>query len=43
MKGELELGLPRRDERRKRQAWVRSRAWSRGTRGVVLSVMGAVQ
>jgi len=33
----------RREESLKRQAWVRSRSWSRGTSGVWLSVIGAVQ
>jgi hypothetical protein len=32
-----------RAESLKRQAWVRARSWSRVTRGVLLSVMGAVQ
>ena len=32
-----------RDEARKRQAWRRYRSWSRITRGVRLSVLGAVQ
>jgi DDE superfamily endonuclease len=32
-----------REEVRKRQAWVRYRSWSRVTRGVLLSVIGAVQ
>ena len=33
----------KRDEAYKRQAWVRSRSWSRITSGVLLSVIGAVQ
>ena len=33
----------KRDERLKRQAWVRYRSWSRITSGVLLSVIGAVQ
>src|SRR5262245_21251318 len=33
----------KRDEALKRQAWVRSRSWSRITSGVLLSVRGAVQ
>src|SRR2546428_372828 len=33
----------RREESLKRPAWVRSRSWSRITRGVVLNVIGAVQ
>jgi transposase len=33
----------KRDESLKRQAWVRYRAWSRVTSGVLLSVIGAVQ
>jgi transposase len=33
----------KRDESFKRQAWVRSRSWSRLTSGVLLSVLGAVQ
>jgi DDE superfamily endonuclease len=33
----------KRDESLKRQAWGRYRAWSRITRGVLLSVIGAVQ
>jgi hypothetical protein len=33
----------KREESLKRQAWVRSRSWSRVTCGVWLSVMGAVQ
>jgi transposase len=33
----------KRDEACKRQAWVRSRSWSRITSGVLLSVIGAVQ
>jgi transposase len=33
----------KRDESLKRQAWVRYRAWSRITSGVLLSVIGAVQ
>jgi len=33
----------KREEVRKRQAWVRYRSWSRVTSGVLLSVMGAVQ
>jgi len=33
----------KRDEARKRQAWVRYRSWSRITSGVLLSVLGAVQ
>jgi hypothetical protein len=32
-----------RDEARKRQAWRRSRSWSRSTSGGLLSVLGAVQ
>jgi transposase len=31
------------EESRKRQAWVRYRSWGRVTRGVLLSVIGAVQ
>jgi len=33
----------RREESLKRQAWLRSRSWSRVTSGVLLSVIGAVQ
>jgi hypothetical protein len=33
----------KREESLTRQAWVRSRSWSRVTRGVLLSVIGAVQ
>src|SRR5207253_8690894 len=33
----------KREESLKRQAWVRSRSWSRVTSGVLLSVIGAVQ
>src|SRR6266536_4697392 len=33
----------RREESLKRQAWVRSRSWSRITSGVLLNVIGAVQ
>src|SRR4030095_4157842 len=33
----------KREEARKRQAWVQSRSWSRVTSGVLLSVIGAVQ
>jgi IS1 family transposase len=33
----------KREESRKRQAWVQYRAWSRVTSGVLLSVIGAVQ
>jgi transposase len=33
----------KRDESLKRQAWLRSRSWSRITSGVLLSVIGAVQ
>jgi hypothetical protein len=33
----------KREESRKRQAWGRSRSWSRIARGVWLSVIGAVQ
>jgi DDE superfamily endonuclease len=33
----------RREESLKRQAWVRSRSWSRRPSGVLLNVMGAVQ
>jgi hypothetical protein len=33
----------KREEARKRQAWVRYRSWSRSTSGVRLSVLGAVQ
>jgi hypothetical protein len=33
----------KREERLKRQAWVRYRSWSRVTSGVLLSVLGAVQ
>ena len=33
----------KRDESRKRQAWVHYRSWSRVTSGVLLSVIGAVQ
>ena len=33
----------KRDESRKRQAWVQYRSWSRITSGVLLSVIGAVQ
>jgi hypothetical protein len=33
----------KREECLKRQAWVRHRAWSRVTSGVLLSVIGAVQ
>ena len=33
----------KRDEARKRQAWLRYRSWSRITSGVLLSVLGAVQ
>jgi hypothetical protein len=32
----------KREEALKRQAWLRSRSWSRITRGVLLSVLGAV-
>jgi hypothetical protein len=33
----------KREEHRKRQAWIRYRSWSRVTSGVLLSVIGAVQ
>jgi transposase len=33
----------KREESRKRQAWVRYRSWSRVTSGVLLSIIGAVQ
>jgi hypothetical protein len=33
----------KREEALKRQAWMRYRRWSRVTRGVLLSVLGAVQ
>ncbi len=33
----------KREESRKRQAWLSSRSWSRVTSGVLLSVIGAVQ
>ena len=33
----------RREESRKRQAWLQYRSWSRITSGVLLSVIGAVQ
>jgi hypothetical protein len=33
----------KREESLTRQAWVRSRSWSRVTSGVLLSVIGAVQ
>ena len=33
----------KREEALKRQAWMRYRSWSRGTSGVLLSVLGAVQ
>jgi DDE superfamily endonuclease len=39
----LTQGQIKRDESLKRQAWLRSRSWSRVTSGVLLSVIGAVQ
>src|SRR5262249_58056414 len=39
----LTQGQIKQEERRKRQAWLHSRSWSRITSGVLLSVLGAVQ
>ena len=39
----LSQSQSKREESLKRQAWVRSRSWSRITSGVLLSVIGAVQ
>ena len=39
----LSQGQIKQEERRKRQAWLQYRSWSRITSGVLLSVIGAVQ